>query len=451
MKHFWIWLTMPIMWACQQTMEPWQTEQEGQEVSMYVRTRGLSGITSSPSAYQFFILNKANETFTRYQINPSSQMQLKLVAGDYIGYCVTGGDEEEDWIFEEQLSAEEIFLKAQKNSKSHEEAKDHLLGKQEFSITDSNPEPVIFDLERKVSMLRVHIENIPEWVTDLQINLSNVAAKMNLVGTYAESYTVTKDITLPENGNSITSLLVFPPLEENIASLTLSSNSLVFITPEHPIDSILPNRITEIKAVFLDPLVSYAVNFTNRIVDWDSTIIYEEDWTIDAPLPPCEGHGNGIELVANGELEELFVDNIPPHWTLDASNKETIKTVHAITTPVYNGDQAVLIEGKTYIYQDIPVIGGNCYQLHLYINAPNDDAKWKCYSTWYKGSTKLTSNLIQSSDYEGKTEGYIDFYQGKVFRAPAEATKLRIEIRNYNDPIPGEGIYMDAVSVQAVD
>ena len=207
---------MLLLFACQQTMEPWQSDTEGQDVVMYVRTRSLSGITSAPTAYQFFIQDKASKKFTQYHINASqsNQMQLKLVAGNYIGYCVTGGEKDEDWTFEENLTAEEIFLKAQKNSKSHDEAKDHLLGKQEFSIDESNTQAVIFDLNRKVAMLRVCIVNLPEWVTDLQVNLSNVSAKMNLTGAYEGSYTVTKDITLPVDRKSVTELLVFPPAGE---------------------------------------------------------------------------------------------------------------------------------------------------------------------------------------------------------------------------------------------
>ncbi|MDE7374524.1 MAG: hypothetical protein K2M86_04265, partial [Odoribacter sp.] len=74
-----------------------------------------------------------------------------------------------------------------------------------------------------------------------------------------------------------------------------------------------------------------------------------------------------------------------------------------------------------------------------------------CYSTWQKGSTKLPSEQLQSTSYEGQTDGYTDFYAGKIFRAPSDANKLRIEVRNYNDPASAQGIYVDAVSVQAVD
>ena len=45
----------------------------------------------------------------------------------------------------------------------------------------------------------------------------------------------------------------------------------------------------------------------------------------------------------------------------------------------------------------------------------------------------------------------IDAYAGKVFRAPADATKLRVEIRNYMDPVEGKGLYVDAIRVEAVD
>lgn len=453
MKHFWTLAIMLSLWSCHRTMEAWPSEGERQEVAMYVRTRSLSGITPTPTAYQFFIFNKETSTFTQYHVNPENhtQMHLKLFPGDYIGYCVTGGEEENAWIFEENLPAEQIFLKAQKNNQSHEEAKDHLLGSQEFSVTDHQGAPVIFDLKRKVSMLKVRIENIPEWVTDLQINLSNVAKQMSLTGEYAGSYTVTKDISIPEDGISETTLLVFPPLENETATLTLSSNELVFISPEHPIDSILANRITAINAIFQNAPTSYQVNITSQLVDWEDPMIQEEDWHLDLPQEICMGNGNGIELVVNGSFEEAFVNNIPPNWTLDASSNEYPRTALSVTTPVQSGGKAVLTEGKTYIYQDVPVVGGQCYQLHLFVNAPQTNAKWKCYSTWYKGSTKLTSDQLQSTQYEGQTDGYIDFYNGKVFRAPTNANKLRIEIRNYNDPISGEGIYIDAVSVQAVD
>lgn len=455
MKYFFISVIAVTLLACQRSMEAWPSDGDRQDVPMYVRTRNLPGIAPSPAAYQFLIFNKEDAKFTRFNTNPDpenrTQMYLKLFPGNYIGYCVTGGEDESSWTFEAASPPEKIFLKAQKNSKSHDEAKDHLLGMREFTVNETDDEPVIFDLNRKVGMLKVRIENIPEWVTDLQINLSNVSKQMNLLGEYSGSYTITKNITPPEDGVSETDIFVFPPQGEDKASLSLVSNALVFITPEHPITSIQANRITEITAIFQKPAATYQVNFTSRLVEWETPAFREEDWEIELPEKACTGTGNGTELVLNGGFEEEFAGNAPPHWMLDASSKDYPKNTRAVTSPVQEGKQAVLIEGKTYLYQDIPVTGGKCYQLHLYLNAPHANARWKCYSTWRKGSTTLTSSQLQSSGYESKTDGYIDFYEGKVFRAPANADKLRIEIRNYNDPNAGQDIYVDAVSVQAVD
>ena len=455
MKHVVTVLVALGMLACRQNMEAWPSDGERQDVSMYVRTRSLSGITPAPTAYQFLIFNKENAKFSRFNTNPEpdnrTRMHLKLFPGNYLGYCLTGAEEEDALIFNETSPPEKIFLKAQKTTKSHNEAKDHLLGVQEFTVDETNEVPVVFDLSRKVGMLKVRIENIPEWITDLQINLSNVPQQMNLAGEYSGNYTVTKNIQIPEDGVSETDLLVFPPQENHKAALSLVSNSLVFVTPDHLIESIQANRITEIKAVFQEAAASYQVDFASQLVEWEAQILREEDWEIDLPEKACSGTGNGTELVVNGSFEEDFVNNVPANWTLDATSKDYPRSALSVTSPVQEGDKAVLIDGKTYIYQDIPVTGGKCYQLHLHVNAPASGARWKCYSTWQKGSTKLPSDPLQSSSYEGKTTGYADFYDGKIFRAPSNANKLRIEVRNYNDPASNQGIYVDAVSVQAVD
>ena len=40
--------------GCHHSMDPWPGDGDKQDVAMYVRTRSLSGITASPSVYQFF-------------------------------------------------------------------------------------------------------------------------------------------------------------------------------------------------------------------------------------------------------------------------------------------------------------------------------------------------------------------------------------------------------------
>lgn len=454
MKHFMILIAMLITASCHHTMEPWPSDSDRQEVAMYVRTRSLSGITTTPSAYQFFIYDKEKNKVSQYNVNPEKSnnnlLHVKLFPGNYTGYCVTNAEESNCWEYADNLPPEQIYLKSQKTKSGHEEARDHLIGTTTFSVGENIENNAVFDLNRKVGMLKVIIENIPEWLTDLKINLANVPQKMSLTGEFNGDYTVIKDITLPdEKGTSETNILVFPPKTKAI--LTLSSEEMVFITPEHSIESILPNRVTEIKAIFQEPAESINVDITTRLVEWDDPIIQELDWNVEMPQGACTGTGNGTNLVLNGSFENGFSEGAPDNWTLDAASKDYPKTAVSVSSPVQEGNKAIRIEGKTYIYQDIPIIGGQCYQLNLFVNAPDSDAKWKYWGTWMKNSTALNSDLIRSSSYEQATNGYIDTYNGKIFRAPINATKLRIEVRNYNDPVTGKGIYIDQTSVQMVN
>lgn len=446
MKHLIPTFMLLMVIGCHRTLAPWPSEGDKQDVTMYVRARSLSGISATPSVFQFFIHDPSRSVTTCYNLSVTEsadeQLHLKLFPGTYTGYCITQAEDMEHWEYTENYSPEKIFLKANKAAN-----RDHLLGESHFTIQQTEPNDVIFDLNRKVGMLRIIIENIPEWLTDLQINLSNIPQKMSLTGQYSGNGTITKAIGIPdENGTSVTSLLVFPPHEKAI--LTLSSQSMVFVTPEHPI-KIKANRQTEIKVIFKDPTEMSQVNILTEIIDWNDTILQEEDWEIDRPAGPCQGSGNGMNLVANGSFEEDFTD-LPDAWKA-TSNSENPPQVVSVNSPVQEGNKAVRVEGKTYLYQDVPVVGGTCYQLKLYVNAPNHHVKWRSWCTWMQGSKTLPSDALHSSSYQYETDGYIDVYQGKIFRAPVGATKLRVEVRNYMDPIQGEGLYVDAVSVEAVE
>ncbi len=126
--------------------------------------------------------------------------------------------------------------------------------------------------------------------------------------------------------------------------------------------------------------------------------------------------------------------------------------ISLVTSPVLEGQKAARIEGKTYLYQDIEVTAGECYQLHLFVNSPSDEMKWRYWSTWMAGATTLNSEAIRTSSYRYRTEGYEDVYAGNIFKAPANATKLRIEVRNYSAlTVTQEGLYIDAVRIEKVE
>lgn len=441
--------------ACHRDLEPWSESAKEQEVAMYVRTTRTS-TTTPPAGCQLFLFDSQNR-LTAYTI-PSSgikednRFQVEIPEGRYTGYCIANSDTPDLWEYAAGSTPSKVFVSLRQNGVYRQEAGDYLLGKSEFTVGNKNPEPILFDVERKVGCLRVIVENIPDWMNDLHIRVSDIPSKMNILGKYSgETVTVTKAAEQPdESGRSVTDLLVFPPGKSSTLSLAYKAGVAAENTPAHTIDSILPNRITEVRAIFRSTGNTRQIDFSTGILEWDETIIRGEDWYIELPEAPCEGSGNGINLAQNGGFEEESPDGIPAGWKLDGGGSD--KKTSLVTTPVLEGDKAARLEGKTYLYQDIEVTEGQCYQLHLFVNSPSDEVKWRHWGTWMAGSSNLNSDAIRSSSYRYRTDGYEDVYAGNIFKSPAGATKLRIEIRSYSDlSVTREGLYVDAVRVEKVE
>lgn len=452
MKRFMIFLAVITAGSCQRHMKEWPYEGDQQEVAVYVRTRSSSGITTPPSVYQLFVYDRQNK-MVKYNVNPDKDdnnlLHVKLFPGQYTGYCITNAPEEENWEFAENFTPNQVYLKSQKTANSTEEAKDFLLGQCDFEVNESPSDKIIFELDRKVCLLKVTISNTPENIKDLEIHLSNIPTKMNLAGEYSSStYTVSKKASPPdETKNSETTLLVFPPNEKSNLSLSYTCGSLAYITDGHPIDSILANRITEINANFRSPEGSSVLDITTNLVEWGKQIIKEDDWNIDLPEETDTSKVKGTNLLLNGSFEGDFIDNLPQHWLINASGLTPKITLE--TTPVQDGSKTAKLCGATYMYQDVAITGGKSYQISMYVNAMNESTPWRYYCKWYKGNEALdaaSTEMYMASGYQKKTDGYINPYKGKIFKAPMEATKLRVEIRSYlNDS--SLSLYVDNMSV----
>lgn len=446
-------LAVLLAGACKHSMEEWPSDSDKQEVAVHLKNRSLS--TGTFSGCRLFVYDEATQKMSWYNasadLNNTTLFHVKLYPGTYTGFCVTNAEEAAYWECAENLSPEQVYLKAQKSSDSHEEAKDYLLGENRFQVGENLPNQTSFNLDRKVGMLRVSVGNIPEWLNDLQINLSQIPKKMNLRGDYGtETYTISKKITPPERGLSETTLLLFPPKGKSV--LTLSSDEYAFATPAHNIETIEANRITEIEVLFKDPGNLSSLDITARMSEWEALPIQEDSWTIDLPPGPCEGIGNGHNLVQNPGFEDSFTEGLPAAWKLDAAGGSKQVSLITASSSLREGQQAIRLEGKTYLYQDLSVSGGQCYQFKLYVNASHEKVKWRYWYTWMKGSSNLPSDAIRSTSYQYATTGYTDVFQERIFRAPSDADKLRVEIRTYTtDAPPGEGLYIDGVSVEAVD
>lgn len=455
MKRVVIMLMVLIVYACHHDMDPWKESANEKEVAVYVRT---SQATASipPAGCQLFLFDTHNQltvhTLPASGISKDNQFKLEIPDGKYTGYCMANNENAGIWEYTATSTPSHIFASLQQTGEFWQEAGDYLLGKSEFTIGKDNTGPILFDVERKVGCIRVIIENIPDWMNDLNILIASVPSKMNLLGKYSgESVTVAKAANPPDgNRRSVTNLLVYPPAQSCSLTLAYKAGVSSETTAAYPLDSVLANHITEVKAVFRSSDNIREIDFSTGISEWDANIIHEEDWYIDLPGMPCQGSGNGMNLIQNGNFEDGNSDTIPAGWKLDAGGSD--KKVTRVSTPVAEGEKAIRLEGKTYLYQDVEVTAGQCYQLHLFINSLSADVKWRYWGTWMAGSANLNSDAIRASSFRYQTDGYEDVYNGNIFKAPSGATKLRIEVRNYSDrTVTREGLYVDAVSVEKVE
>lgn len=444
-----------LICACNHKMDSWKESGDEKEIAVFVRTEQKSTAVI-PAGYQLFLFDAHNQlsvfTIPASEISKDNHFTLDIPEGRYTAYCIANCANPGIWEYTANSTPSQIFAPLQQAGEFWQEAGDYLLGKSEFSVGGKNTDPVLFNVERKVGCVRVIIENIPDWMNNLNIHLSAIPSKMNLLGKYSgEGVTVVKEaIVADENRRSVTNVLVYPPSRSSTLTLSFKAGIASETTGTYQLDSILANHITEVKAIFRSSESFREIDFSTEISEWDENVIRGDDWYIDLPGEPCLGTGNGVNLLQNGSFEEGDSDTIPTGWKLDGGGSD--KIVSRVIYPVADGQKAIRLEGKTYLCQDVEVTAGQCYQLHLLVNAPTADIKWRYWGTWMAGSTNLNSESIRASSFRYQTAGYEDVYAGKVFKAPTGATKLRIEIRNYSDrSVTQEGLYVDAARVEKIE
>lgn len=454
MKWIMVVFCVLITAACQSDPDSWSEEGQEKEIAVLVRAGSGVRLTSEQVGYQLIVYDLQKKESGFYEINAASgsasQFKWKLLPGTYSGFCMMNAADQAVWEYSSAKAPEQIYVKLRKKEDKYVETEDYLLGHADFTVAEEGQDAVVFDLERKVAQLKVSIENIPEEMKDLAIHLSAVSEKMNLLGEYTEeTRTVTKSAELAVAGSSVTSLLVFPTKGDGELTLSYKVGNISYTTPAHAVHALAANRITEIKAVFGSSSEEGNVDFETNTGDWEKLVRYEDDWYIDIP-EVCDGSGNGVNLVENGSFEGENPEGIPSGWKLDAGGGD--KKVVLVQDPVYEGQKAVRLEGKTYLYQDVSVTVGQCYQLRMYANSTSSDVKWRYWCTWMSGSSSLPSEELRSSSYHYATDGYSDVLENGIFRAPPGATKLRMEIRTYTAAATsGVGLYVDAVAVELVE
>lgn len=363
-----------------------------------------------------------HEHFTQEDLHDNT-LQANLPLGRYRVACVANCP---DIDFNTGETLENILLRLPKKGDTFQEANDIRTALQSVSISENKDATFVIRLARRVARLQVTLNDIPEDVDHLNFELSFVPSAINFTGTNTNTFgTITKPFNREADQASV-ELLTFPA-KKGEATL-----SVTYRTGDKEKRKIIP--------------FSESVD-TNQII------------RIEKNFPELEEgglQGNGINLLQNGDFE-IWSDlsKEPDGWRFFKDGRDS-SAVKVNEDKVHSGKQAVFLQGKTYLYQDVEVKALQRYEIKMFVNAASSNFSWKYYCYWRKSkSTALpaeNNKPIQAQSYLKQTDGWINIFNGKSFTAPEGAKFLRVEIRTYGKEIlPGEGIYIDDFSVELVE
>lgn len=403
----------------------------GKETQLVFMSNPLGDNTSlNHPAFQtldLFAIDRDNrivrhEHFTQNDLHENT-LQTLLPLGRYRLACIANCS---GINFAPEGTLTTLLLHLPQNGGSFPEADDIQTALQSVSISENkDSSPVIF-LSRRVGKLELTLNNIPEDIDNLNFDLSFVPSAINFTGTNTNTFgNISKPIARDAHTGHV-ELLSFP-VRKNEATL-----SVTYRSGEKEKRKIIP--------------------FTESI-DTNQITRIERDFS---ELEEGGLQGNGTNLLENGDFEQWnSPGKEPDHWQFFKDGRDSA-IIKVTGDKVHTKNQAAFLQGKTYLYQDIPVEASKRYEIKMFVNAPSSSFPWKYYCYWRKNkSTALpaeNNKPIQAQSYQHQTDGWCNVFNGRTFTAPGEAKLLRVEIRTYGKAIiPEEGIYIDDFSVELVE
>ncbi|WP_082667107.1 FimB/Mfa2 family fimbrial subunit [Gabonibacter massiliensis] len=393
-----------------------------------------------------------------------TDLSINLPIGNYdIAFIANGTDENE-------VSAkigdpkEKILLKLLKTGENYRESSEFLSVIQRVNITENSPPaPIAVHLQRRVGKVIVDLNDIDPDIDSIKVELKGVPYTSTVDGSkLGTANTILKKLAHVKGMRTCTAELLTFPVAANKAEIGIlyTKNQVTYrgVMPMAP--AIRANQIVRISGRFI-PTTRQTFNFI--IQDWDENVIdagsqftFDDNNPIVADDRPITGNPTGPNLLTNGDFETWETAPVTPIGWLVTGGAHNVVHKNTDATFSLSGNSARL-EHQTYIYQDIPVMEGECFLIKLNVNSTAASYAWKITSTWRKASTALSGFNEKLQTQETKaTDGWIEpLGANNKFRAPMGAKFLRIEIRTYSPgskiPDPAEAVYVDNFEVRKLE
>ena len=431
-------------------------------------TMGTQDISSeSISCLRVLALDNTS-TVVRYFLFTSAELtnntcSITLPIGSYTLAFIANGNKEGEVSCDIGYTLDEVLLKLIREGENYREASDFLTAKKSIQITrDATPPPLSITLERKVGKIRVTLNELNPDIDSIKLELRQAPTTLTFNGKTSGNATIVKKMAYTKgSGNASAEILTFPVVENKAEiGVLYTINQITYrgsMTLSPAVDA---NRIMSVEGSY-QPSKEQETSFT--IQDWNgneisggSFILSEGDEVVGDDRP-VTGNPTGANLLQNAGFE-LWESNPvkPQNWLYLNAGAHMTATQNNVTK--LEGNSSARLEQSTYLYQDIPIVGGECYQIRLRVNATTSAYKWKVGCNW-RTSAAATSGQLPASynapiqtDELGVTTGWLEpFGTDNKFRAPYSAKYLRIEIRTYsignNTLNPNEGVYLDQFEV----
>lgn len=432
----------------------WNDERGKESVTVALDSRGITN--GEVSSLRLLIFDSGrlgqiiNLSTTEMNVGTAT---LSLMPGEYQLWAVANATESN---IDASLGCElsDVKLKFAKSGDFYSGTSDFWTGTTTLSVTSGGGNRATVALERRVAKVKVTVSDIPEEIQNIYMRVAGTPTNVTITGTKQGTKS---DVGAEMNFNAIEGValgevLLFPAESADL-NIYYEIGGVIRMGTIRIDTPLLANSIVQVGAKF-GLTEDFQLSFTTPV--WGETTELPDEYTfvgsetIVQDNRPVIGTPGNVNLVVNGDFEN-WTDGVADKWEFQDCQDSTVVRVEQ---GVLSNRYALRVDGKTYLSQDIPVEERKGYMIQLNANCLNPNYKWKCTCAWYKtASTMLGASYnvgIQTENYQGATEGWVDIFNSEFFRAPVGAKYLRIEFRGYSELSVGHGVILDNFKVYEV-